>query len=67
MFCFQRLILLLVLNYFIQYNPKNSLTIYNKEFLSIWEAFDMNNIFLVFLPQLFSYENNAFEFFLIVN
>ena len=31
MFCFQRLILLLALNYFIQYNPKNSLTVYNKE------------------------------------
>ena len=31
MFCFQRLILLLALNYFIQYNPKNSLTVYHKE------------------------------------
>ena len=31
MFCFQRLILLLALNYFIQYNLKNSLTVYNKE------------------------------------
>ena len=31
MFCFQRLILLLASNCFIQYNPKNSLTVYNKE------------------------------------
>ena len=63
MFYFQRLILLLALNYFIQYNPKNSLTVYIiRKFLSIWasngsvEAFDMNNIFLVFLPKIFSYE-----------
>ena len=33
--------------------------------MSIWasdgsvEAFDTNNIFIVFLPQLFSYEKNA--------
>ena len=29
--CFKHLISLLALNYFIQYNPKNSLTVYNKE------------------------------------